>query len=375
MHKKNIAIDIQPLATQLKKHRGIGYSTYRLVKELISLSSSNHNYVFYTTSQEKLEEVLPGTDIIHVSDKAVLPFYMKKDDIRLVHFNDYFFPLYDPAQFLADEYESFIKVITVYDMIPFYFPNRRDGVERIRENLFTILERIDMIRANSYDTKKELMRFTEIESSKIKVIYHGIDHTIFHNNYSAEEINIIREYYGLKKDFILQVGAMDWRKNQITLLKAYKELLENTNTGLQLVFVGSKPKKEHSDFVKKNRLEKQVIFLENVPQEHLPLIYNAAKLFAYPSLYEGFGNPPLEALACGLPVISSKVGSLPEILGDCPIYVPCQDETKLAEAIYKLYSKPKLQNKMIKAGLKQAQRFSWQKTAEELSQLYDYLLR
>lgn len=363
-----IGFDITPLDTQLKSKRGIGQSTYRLAKQLL-ISPSPFNFIFYFLSNSTMESLIPGTDIRNVSHPSGLPALLNKDKIDLIHFNDYFYPLYFPNDFLQGKYRALKSVITAYDVIPFYFENRRPSAEHIKQNLFQILKHVDKIRANSLDTKRELIRLSGIDEKRVEVIYHGLEHTIFHTNYLPSEINNIKSRYNLERDYILQVGAMDWRKNQVTLMKAYKTLLRDENFPLDLVFVG-KFQKEHLTFIRNNRLGKRVKLLGIVSDQDLPLIYNAATIFAFPSLYEGFGNPPLEAMACGLPVISSKRGSLPEILGDCPLYLNPRDEISLANAIFALYANPHKRDQMIKKGLKQVKKYSWEKTVSELYQLY-----
>ncbi|MDD2402024.1 MAG: glycosyltransferase family 1 protein [Clostridia bacterium] len=372
--KPTIAIDIRPLNTQLKTKRGIGQSTYRLVKKFLTTSLPFEPF-FYTLGQEHLENILPNTKINYVQKATDIPKLLKKDCLDLIHFNDYFFPLYSPNDFINNKYSFLKTVITAYDVIPFYYENKIPNTTRIKENLFSILDHIDKIRANSKDTKRELIKLTGLNEKKIEVIYHGIEHCYFNANYPTSVIDKIKLHYKLDTDFILQVGAMEWRKNQITLLKAYKLLINEHNFPLDLVFVGGPPQEDHMKFIIDNNLKNRVKILGLIPDNHLPLIYNAATIFAYPSLYEGFGNPPLEAIACGLPVISSNQGSLPEILGDCPIYINPTDEINLANAIFDLFSNPLKRKFLSEKGLNQAKKFSWEITVQKLTELYLKLIQ
>lgn len=369
--KDNIVIgfDISPLVKQLMSKRGIGQSTLRLVKEFNS-NSKLFNAIYYTTEKEVVDTLISGIEIHNVPTSNELPIILKRDNIDVFHINDYFDPIYYPLDFFTGEYKSLKTVISVYDVFPLYYPQRRlKSAERILTNLIPILHHVDKIRANSIDTKEELIRVTGISPAKVQVVYNGIEHNHFNTSYSVTEVNEIRNIYGFQREFILMVGAMDWRKNQITLLKAYKRLLKKERCPLDLVFVGA-PKKSYLSFLQENSLEGRVKFLGLIPDEHLPLIYNAATVFAYPSLHEGFGNPPLEAMACGLPVISSDKGSLKEILGDASYYIDPLNEKELARAIWEVYSNSSLRNILISKGLNNVQRFTWQKSASELAKLY-----
>lgn len=368
--KKSIAFDIMPLVTQLKKFRGIGQSTLRLAKNLLEFST-HYNVIFYAPDGENLAKYLPGADIRYVSNKKDLPKRLISDGMNLVHFNDYFFPLFDPVQFAQGEYRLLYTVISVYDLIPFYFKDKKSSAQRIYKNLFPLLQKVDGIRANSIDTKNELLRKTGLDSSKIRVIYHGIDHQQFHNNYAAEQIAKIKSIYEIENEYILQVGAMDWRKNPLTTLKAYHELLKQGNLNLDLVFAGDPNRNECLSYIKENKLEKRVKCLGLIPDDHLPLIYNGALLFAFPSLYEGFGNPPLEAMACGLPVISSDRGSLPEILGNAASYVEPNNIQGWSKKISELYHSPDSRKQMRKKGLLQAGKFRWENTVADLLNFYN----
>ncbi len=362
-----IGIDIEPLVTQIEKKHGIGLSTLRLVRAFIS-NPCNLKFIFYTTSKEPLEQLLPGAEIHYITDSASLPEVLKNDRVDLMHFNDYFFPLYLPNDFIAGAYDFLHTVLTVYDLIPIKFNcGSRDKIEN---NLFPILDYVDQIRAISNDTKQDIIKYMNLQSKKISVIYHGIDRSVFNNLYGKNEVESIKRDYHLNNTFILQVGSIDWRKNQICLVKAYKLLIENYSQVPDLVFVGCISDYAQIEFVNANGLADKVKFLGIVADEHLPLIINAALVFAYPSLYEGFGNPPLEAMACGIPVIVSDRGSMPEVLGDCPIYIEPSNEFQLADALYQVISKPEIRDEMIRKGLTHVKKYSWNNTASDLADLY-----
>lgn len=364
-----IGFDIRPLETQLKAKRGIGQSTYKLAK-ILNAQKWDYEFVFCTLDKKHDRSLLPGANLCCIEQLERLPALIKANKISLMHFNDYFHPLYLPKDFVKGKYAHVKTVVTIYDLIPFYFQLSNSNI--IKKNLLAVLDYIDILRANSIDTKNEFIKMTGISSDKIEVIYHGIDHEVFHDRYPQEVIEQVKTAYGLKGRLILQVAAMEWRKNQIALLKAFNRVKDYCT--YNLVFVGGTPSLDLIKYTKDKGLTDRVKFMGLVPDDVLPKIYNAAELFVFPSFYEGFGNPPLEAMACGLPVISSSRGSLKEILGDSPIYINPEKEDEIADAIYLLFKSPEKRQEMEDSGLLQAKRYSWEDTALKLVKMYGKLI-
>lgn len=368
-----VGFDLNPLKTQLKKKRGIGFATLRIAEELMTISTSlPFELIFYAQEDETFNYYLPDANIRYIKDCTHLPEILKCDNINLFHFNDYFFPLYNPEDFINEKFSFLSTLITVYDMFPLQYKTNNNQL--FTRNLLSIINHIDNITTISQDSEIQLINFAGISTNKITTILCGIDHTIFHSNYFPEEIKEIKKIYGLENDFILQVGAINKRKNQIFTLEAYKILLDNFTPFLDLVFVGGTVTTELQHYIDENKLTKRVKFLGLVPDKHLPLIYNAAKIFAYPSLNEGFGNPPLEAMACGIPVISSDRGSLPEVLGDCAEYINPLNKNELAKAILYLLTRSEKNITMVNNGLEHVKKYSWEKTVNNLVKLYTNIL-
>jgi glycosyltransferase involved in cell wall biosynthesis len=231
-----------------------------------------------------------------------------------------------------------------------------------------------MIIAVSENTKKDILNFFPfLEEKKIRVIYEAADD---HFTVIQDEKILAgcRQQYHLPPEFILCVGTLEPRKNLVTLLNAFSNVSQKKD--IPLVITGKKGWKYKEIFktFSNLRLEKKVFFTGYVYQEDLPALYNLATVFVYPSIYEGFGLPPLEAMQCGCPVITSNVSSLPEIVGDAAIKVNPFSVKALEEAIYKLVSNPELRKDYIHTGLKQAEKFSWDKCAQETFQVYQEVL-
>jgi len=282
-----------------------------------------------------------------------------------------------PNQHLG-RYGNFLKmpyIITVHDLIRYldlkgygnfiHRPNRRD---RFYLNLdYKGIKKAKRIIAVSQATKNDLVRYFGIPDGRISVVYLGIDHKLFrpvsHRIYSDP--------------YILFVGSEQPRKNFARLLKAFSQLKgEPRFKDLKLVKIGRAGGRE-ADFRRQTMevvealgISHEVIFTEVVPEVDLPAYYSGAGVFVLPSLYEGFGLPPLEAMACGCPVITSNTSSLPEIMGEAGIMVDPYDTDNLAQAMRRVLTDNRLRDDMVRMGLEQSKKFSWEKAAMETQEVY-----
>jgi len=282
-----------------------------------------------------------------------------------------------PNQHLG-RYGNFLRVpyiITVHDLIRYFDmdgeetfirpPNRRD---RHYLNLdYEGIRRATGIIAVSQSTKDDLIHYLDVPDEKISVVYEGIDHSLF-----RPVSHRICNY-----PYILFVGSEQPRKNFTTLLKAFSQLKsEPIFKELKLVKVGSAGGQE-IDFrsqtigiIESLNLSSEVIFTNFVPETDLPAYYSGAEVFVLPSLYEGFGFPVLEAMACACPVITSNTSSLPEVTGKAGIMINPQDADILAQMMKQVLTNGELRDTMIRRGLEQAKRFTWEKAAEQTLEVY-----
>ena len=276
-------------------------------------------------------------------------------------------------------YGNFLRVpyiITVHDLIRYFdmdgeetfihSPNRRD---RHYLNLdFEGIRKAMRIIAVSQSTKDDLMHCLSIPGERISVVYEGIDHRLFRP--------VSQRIYN--RPYILFVGTEHPRKNFTTLLKAFSQLKREPRfKTLKLVKVGNAGGQE-TDFrsqtmgvVESLGLMDEVIFTDFVPEADLPTYYSGAEALVLPSLYEGFGFPVLEAMACACPVITSNNSSLPEVVGEAGIMVDPHNTDSLAEAMSKVLTDGRLRDNMIRKGLEQAKGFSWEKAAEQTLEVYN----
>lgn len=222
----------------------------------------------------------------------------------------------------------------------------------------------DKIIASSLNTKKDLIKFLNIKESKINVVYPGVNHNVF----IKREIDKNILGFNSNQKIIIHVGSEEARKNVVTIIKSLN-LLQKSIHNFIFIRVGPKTK-EVSTLIKKFGMDNKVLYYNNLSDYELSLFYNAADLLVFPSFYEGFGLPPLEAMTCGCPVVTSNTSSLPEVVGDAGIMIDPNDIDGLAKAIYRVITDKDLRESMVKKGLKRAKKFNWEKTAEETLKVY-----
>lgn len=232
------------------------------------------------------------------------------------------------------------------------------------------------ILADSKSTRDDLVAYLGVAPDRITVAYPGVDPDF--RPLDDRSIKAVCDRYRLTRPFILSVSTLQPRKNYPALIEAYARLksMGGQATELSLVVVGSKGwlYQEIFETVERLGVSDQVRFLGFVRDEDLPALYNAAEVFALPSLYEGFGLPVLEALACGTPVVTSNVSSLPEVAGDAALLVSPHDVEALSQALYRTLTDRELRVTLRRRGLIQARRFTWQQTASIVAGVYRQLL-
>ena len=264
------------------------------------------------------------------------------------------------------------SVITMHDLAFLLYPRllTRESA-RYYGQVDLAARHADHIIAVSESTKRDTVRLLGVPENKVTVIYEAA-HPLFTPMSNTDELARVREHYRLPQNFILFVSTVEPRKNLPTLLRALKLLRQNYKTDTVLAVAGNRGWlfEQVDEVVAELNLGDAVRFLGGVPNEELVYLYNAAKLFVFPSFYEGFGLPPLEAMACGTPVIVSKVASLPEVVGDAGTLVEPEDVEGLAVAMWRILSDENLRREMRAKGLKRAQTFSWQRAARETLAVY-----
>jgi len=371
-----ISIDLTSIPNQ---KTGVGKYAMALIKALGKFDNENYYWIFVKRNQA--EDFNPKKKNFHIVlcsnilqskilrilwEQFILPLYIKRLKIDLLHSIHYTIPLFAGCK----------VVVTFHDMTFFLYPKKHIFIKRIFFKLFIYISswRANRLIAVSESTKKDIIKFLGA-SNKIDVVYEAVDSKYYPFKNESMTSMIMRKY-GIFNKFILYVGTLEPRKNIVRLIQAYYNLIIKNNLTHQLVIVGKKGWYYQEIFNIANKLnlnknEQKIIFAGYVPEKELPFLYNAADLFLYPSLYEGFGIPPLEALACGVPVISSNVSSLPEVVGDAGMLIDPYNIQDIYQALHKLLNDDKLKKELKYKGLKRAQEFSSEKLANETIKVYE----
>ena len=236
------------------------------------------------------------------------------------------------------------------------------------------LEKADLILGDSENTRQDIIELFGVRPERVQVVYPGVDQA-FRVIEDQQALAAVKEAYSLDYPFILSVGTLEPRKNLIRLLDAYAVLRAGGDLEHKLVIAGGKGWLYDGIFrrVEELSLQEDVTFLGYLPEEHLPAVYCLSDLLVFPSLYEGFGLPPLEAMACGTPVITSDSSSLPEVVGEAGLMVPPGDAEALADTIRKVLADSELREDLVRRGLSRAAEFTWHAAGEKLLAIYEDL--
>lgn len=294
-----------------------------------------------------------------------VPFLAKREKLDVFHF-----------QYIAPLWCKCPVVLTVHDILfethPQYFKKSfvlrsiffiRRSIKKAR-HIFTVSEYC----------KNKIQELYQVRDDRISITPNAVEFDIFNTEGREKSKDLVLKKWGIQ-DFLLTVGRLDPRKNHVKLIRAYKKLSDCKKDIPKLVIVGQRYFQYDKIFkeITYNKLENRVKVIENADDEWLPHFYRASLLFCYPSFAEGFGIPPLEAMACGRPVICSNTTSLPEIVGDAALLVDPTNEEDIAEKIEYVIENPSVSRELSIKGLEQAKKFSWNKSAEVLLDVYNKL--
>ena len=265
------------------------------------------------------------------------------------------------------------SIVTIHDLGHLHFPEAHPAAQRLYHTWSTQwnARAASHILADSEATCDDLIRFCRVASEKITVVYPAYDTQLYQPVRDPAMIDKVRAHYRVGKDYILAIGTIHPRKNYARLIEAFGKL-DATRRDLRLVIVGKHGwlYDEIYTRVKSLNLQSRISFLDYVPSSDLPVLLSGARLLAFPSLYEGFGLPVLEAQACGTPVVCSMVSSLPEAAGDGALFVDPFDVDAIAGAMQRALDDASIRTQLIENGFRNIRRFSWEQSARKVLQLF-----
>ncbi len=374
---KRVVIDGRYLAA----HRsGLARYTKELVKHIIALKLGIDLKLIVRNDEpfdadlkktidgakgEKIEVI--GTNAAHYSPKEQTELYKLINLLKpdLVHFTSFNHPVRYSKPF----------VITIHDLTLHEYPNR---ASRLKQWVYRFIMRhaaahSRLILTVSQHVKRDIIKNYAVAPSKVVVTYNGIDLEHFRPISNSKRLKDVTKKYNITKPFILYVGQWMEHKNLFRLVEAYLKVNADPKyTGrFQLVLAGqARNYAEYRDKISRVKAAHDIILPGFIADDDLPALYNAAQLFAFPSLAEGFGIPPLEAMACGTPVVASRSSSLPEVLGTAALYFDPLDTDSIARTITRGLSDASLRERLSKIGRQQAAQYSWHATARKTVDSY-----
>jgi glycosyltransferase involved in cell wall biosynthesis len=362
------------IAIDARKLRDFGIGTYlrNILIELSRLDRDTEYVVLCRPDDVESGEVL-GRNFRMVTETAApysigeqfrIPLALAREGVRLVHEPHYVLPPLIQCR----------SVVTIHDcihlMFPQYLPSKLAYVYA-KGSMWSATRKADRILTVSEASKRDILRFFGVRPEKVVVVPNAIDER-FLEPANPERMDLVRQRYQLDHPFVLYVGNIKPHKNIERLIDAFGRARKHGPDNLKLIIIGDEISKYPAlrQSVHKHKLDKHVRFLGFQPMETLAAFYRQARAFVFPSLYEGFGLPPLEAMACGAPVVTSNVSSLPEVAGGAALLVDPYDEDSIAEGIVQAVGDETLRADLIRRGHERARSFSWPQSVKKIHQIY-----
>lgn len=375
MKSRRIGIDARMYSNNFT---GIGRYTYELIAEVIQRDKHNTYVIFlnepefssFSLKAPNIETVCVNAKHYSLREQLIFPIKLYKAKLDLTHFTHFNSPLLYFGK----------QIVTIHDLTLSYFQGKKmtSLLHRLAYHLsvWSVTKKAKKIIAVSKNTKTDIEKLLHIPSKKIQVVYEGASSSFVKVNDEAL-LQKVRNTYNLTKPYFLYAGVWRSHKNVLGLVKAFHILRNEYNLDMDLVITGRKDPVYHEvpDLVESLGLTNNVHFVGLVPQEDLNLLFNAANTYVFPSFYEGFGLPALEAFSVDLPVASSNTSCLPEICGDGnAIFFDPYSPEDMAEKLYEVATNDDLRKKLVIGGRKRLKDFSWSKMGEETLDVYHSLI-
>jgi glycosyltransferase involved in cell wall biosynthesis len=366
------------IAIDARKLRDYGIGTYirNLIRHLARIDRTSEYVLIVQPADIEIASAL-GDNFRAVPDwsraysireQLTIPLDLRRERVDLFHAPHYVLPPLIPCK----------SVVTIHDCIhlrfPQYLPNRLAYVYA-RSSLWVATHRASRVLTVSETSKRDILRYFRVPERKIDVIYNAIDERLGETP-TEEEVARVRERYQLNDPFVLYTGNIKPHKNLERLIEAFNTLRRGGLDQVKLLIIGDEISKYATlrRAVHRYKLHKHVRFFGFVSDKTLASLYRLASVFVFPSLYEGFGLPPLEAMAAGTPVITSNVSSLPEVVGDAAILIDPYDPDSIADAMRRVLTDPALREELRERGLARVHEFSWDRSVGRVREIYGEVL-
>jgi glycosyltransferase involved in cell wall biosynthesis len=351
---------------------GIGTYIRNLLRQLARLDHDTEFVLLARTPDcealgtlaENFRAVPEDAENYSIGEQYRIPLALKRERVTLFHAPHYVLPPLVPCR----------SVVTIHDCIHLMFPQYLPGrlaLTYARASISLASRRAARVLTVSESSKRDILRFVNVPPEKIDVIYNAYDER-FGVEPREEDVERVRERYQLHDAFVLYAGNVKPHKNLERLIEAFNIVRSRGLSHLKLVLIGDDISKYAAlrRAVHFYQLHKYVRFLGYLPEETLAVMYRLAAVFVFPSLYEGFGLPPLEAMASGTPVVTSNVSSLPEVAGDAAVLVDPYSPLAIADGIERVLCDEALRRDLRMKGLARARQFSWETSVRRVREIY-----
>lgn len=352
---------------------GIGRYVRNLMRELFVLDTENEytvflnkeNYDTFKAPNERVKKILVDIPWYSFQEQLQFPKALRSQKFDLVHFPHFNIPLVYSKPFVA----------TIHDLTLSFFPGQKmtSMMHRMAYQM-TIrhaCKKAQGIIAVSKNTKKDIEQLLSVPSEKVDVIYEAVENDTYNANIDLDAVEAIKKKYNIRKPYLMYVGVWRSHKNILGLLSGFAKILER-GLDYQLVITG-KADPHYPEVMEKMKelgIEKNVVLPGFVPEEELPVFFKGCELFVFPSFYEGFGLPPLEAMASGCPVVASNTSCMPEILGDAAEFFDPYNHEDIARAMESVLRNRARAMELRTKGLEHVKKFSWKTMARQTLATY-----
>ncbi|MFC1651834.1 glycosyltransferase family 4 protein [Patescibacteria group bacterium] len=335
---------------------------------LVLLSKGNFNE--FNIKQPNFKKELADFGHYSLDEQTKFLKHLKKKEVDLIHFPHFNLPIFYRKPF----------VITIHDLIHTLFPGK--NITRFPHRLAydlvfrSAVKHAKKIIAVSENTKKDLVEIMKADPDKIEVIYEAVDDKYYPIE-DHKKLSDLKAKYKITKPFLFYIGNWRYHKNVHGLVEAFNIIKDQYKIDCQLVLPGKMGRghqEEAENAINNSPFKSDIILPGFIPEEELPILYNAATIFTFPSFYEGFGLPPLEAMACATPVVSSNAACMPEILGDASKYFDPNNTEEMAKKIAEVLKSENLQKEMSKQGPERTKQYSWERMAKETLNVYKNII-
>jgi hypothetical protein len=365
--------------------KGLGRYTQEVVDNVIAMDKENEYIIFLSQdnfeefrANERVKKVLAPVRWYTLAEQILMPFYIWREKLDLIHFPHFNVPIFTPIKFVVTVHDLILtkfSTVRATTLSPFFYKIKNFSYKIV---IWLAVKRAQIVITVSQFTKDDIISQFKVSPQKVRVTYEGV--ASFQPEKTEKNICDDKKVllgYNIRDPFLLYVGNAYPHKNLEGLVSVFYSL-HKKNKNLSLVLVGKKDYfySRVEEFTKKYWIKNSpIVFPGFVPDEKLAILFRNALTYVFPSFYEGFGLPPIEAMAHGCPVVSSDKSSLPEILGEAAVYFNPEDKEEMFNCIEEIMNDEKLRLSLIEKGYKQIKNYSWKKCAVETLAIYKMVLK